>query len=227
MNKKQSFALCLALLMLASVACANETPADTTDAETTTTVAQEETTLPLPEVDYGGQEFNLYLWSNGKLPVEEENGDVVNDAIYRRNRAVEDHCNLKFAYNISPGAVADFATWYNTLSASILAGDSSVDLAGGYAYRLASHSLDGNFTNLLELPQLDFSADWWPGNVQEAGNLGGAMYMTIGNIDIDYYDKIFAILFNKNIMQLVEVNGLLLVIGWLGMLQLKKLDYII
>ena len=51
----------------------------------------------LPTVDYGGAEFTImdrtkYVY---EFTAEEENGDILNDAVHERNRKVEDRFNVK------------------------------------------------------------------------------------------------------------------------------------
>lgn len=56
----------------------------------------------LPEVDYGRYEFKILktdevgsiLYSN-EFYVETENGEPINDAVYNRNRMVEEQLNIK------------------------------------------------------------------------------------------------------------------------------------
>ncbi|MBE6611835.1 MAG: hypothetical protein E7632_05040 [Ruminococcaceae bacterium] len=208
MNKNRTLALILAGLLTASVFSCGDAATDATDTTDTTTAATEtEPPLPIPEADYGGADFNIYLWDLSKLPVTEENGDILNDAVYARNRKVEDLYNVKLNYTISAGGIAEIGDWYGTMTASIMAGDNDIQLAGGYGYRLASLTLDGNFANLLDIPEIDFSAEWWPQNIQEAGNLGGNMYMAIGNIDYSYYENIFAIFFNKQLADELKIES--------------------
>ena len=74
---------------------------DTSETDTGTTVSS----IPepdIPELDYGGAEFT-YLIRDGNVSsymekyvyAEEENGEPVNDAIYKRNRQVEEKFNIK------------------------------------------------------------------------------------------------------------------------------------
>lgn len=200
LSRKITCTLLLTSMLLSMQACGGEAvSSDTTTAPAgDTTTAEPE--YQLPEADFGGETFNVYLWSLSKLPVEEENGDILNDAIYARNCAVEDLYNFKFSYTLSDGAGA-YDTWITTLNASVMAGDDSVQLAGGYGYRLTAQTLDGSWANLLEIPEIDFTQEWWLQNLQEAGNLGGAMYFIFGNIDADFYNNLYTIYFNKKMAE--------------------------
>ncbi|MCL2159964.1 MAG: hypothetical protein FWH48_11195, partial [Oscillospiraceae bacterium] len=59
----------------------------------------------LPEADYENYQFDIWTsnWFNATLegrqaPDEEETGDIVNDALYRRDRLVEEKYNIEIVY---------------------------------------------------------------------------------------------------------------------------------
>ena len=137
-----------------------------------------------------------------------ENGDVINDAVYRRNNKVEDLFDVKLKFDVRDGAVADYATWISTLNSSILAGDDAYQLAGGYGIRLTSDSLNGNYQNLKNNPYIDFTNPWWPSNIIEASDIGGNMFACIGNIEPLYYDMTYAIYFNKKIADEFKIGDI-------------------
>lgn len=207
---KSIFLLLLASMLLGT-ACGGGSPQDSTaaaDDDTTTTAPQ---SYQLPTGNFGGKEFNIMLWERSLLPVEEETGDVVDDAIYARARTIEEKYNIKMTYRVEPqgaGGSTTFAIWLNTLNTSILADDDSIQLAGGYTYQMASNTLNGGFANVLELPHLSLDEAWWPKNLLEAGNLGGAMYLLTGNIDPGYYGCAATIFFNKKLADEYKLGNL-------------------
>lgn len=100
-------ALLFTALLVSSISCASEQ----TTAETTVAARSVETTAPeeddygyvdpeLPEKDYDGRAFNILYpeWSlyNNYYFAEEDNGEVVNDALYDRARRVEEYFNIDF-----------------------------------------------------------------------------------------------------------------------------------
>lgn len=102
-------ALLFTALLISSISCASEQ----TTAETTVAARSVETTAPeeddygyvdpeLPEKDYDGRAFNILYpeWSlyNNYYFAEEDNGEVVNDALYDRARRVEEYFNIDFSY---------------------------------------------------------------------------------------------------------------------------------
>ena len=62
------------------------------------TAAETEAPMPddgLPEVDYGGYGFRIAYYIGETVTVEEEKGEALNDAIFRRNTALEDRFGIR------------------------------------------------------------------------------------------------------------------------------------
>ena len=62
-------------------------------------VGEPEIREDLPDEDYGGYDFTVLvfdnqIWSWSEIIAEEETGDAINDAFYRRNRLIEDRFNI-------------------------------------------------------------------------------------------------------------------------------------
>ena len=96
MMKKKLLSLLLAVMTAAGMltSCGdttsqneNTTSGNTSDSTTAPVTAEEYTK---PDKTFNGQDVNILIWSISRLPVEEENGDVIDDAVYRRNTKVED-----------------------------------------------------------------------------------------------------------------------------------------
>ncbi|MBO5220142.1 MAG: hypothetical protein J6C52_11965, partial [Clostridia bacterium] len=138
-KRKRSLTLAILITLGMLFSCGDTAPsADTTGSADTTTAPDTTPIDPLPEADFGGRDVNFYL-DQYFCPLEqtEETGDLVNDAIYRRTRKVEDRYNVNFRYAGSLGNSSDWKAWYGALEASIMADDDSIDIASGYYYRLA------------------------------------------------------------------------------------------
>jgi len=197
------------LLSFGTTACGSADIAsdDTGMTVDTTTAALE---YQLPEGDFGGEDFNIMLWEHSLIPVEEETGDIVDDAIYKRSRTIEEMYNINLNFNVvaqGSNSIDNFGKWFSPLNFSILAGDNDIHLAGGYAYPLTSYTMEGNFANVLDLPYISYDKEWWPQNLMSAGNLGGTMYVLVGNIDPDFYGRTYAMFFNKTIADSFQLES--------------------
>ena len=88
--------------MLASVSCGSAGTADVTTDDTTVVQDSAETTAAgddresvsddLPARDFGGDKFTMLVRTERKyeFEAEEENGDLLNDAVYKRNNYIEE-----------------------------------------------------------------------------------------------------------------------------------------
>ena len=117
---KRFFSCLIVLTMLLSAfAGCGETPASSDGGETTAAPSQADAETEAPEtetqyvpdslpddLDYGGAAFRVFGWSGPVLVefyVEEQNGEIVNDAIYDRNLAVEERLDVSLEYHLEPG----------------------------------------------------------------------------------------------------------------------------
>lgn len=217
--KRQLSALCFICVLLsisaASASCGKtEIPEDTTaDTEEITTeevTTRQDIRSTLPTADFGGNEFNIFLWEYTQMAVTEETGDIINDAVYKRNSDIEEMYNVKLNFTVREGSSESgkSSTWFSTLNASILAGDGSIDLAGGYGYILASQSLSGNFANLCHISSIDFTAPWWADSIMDNAKIGDKLYMAIGCADPQYWDCIYAMYCNKRLAEIYALPDL-------------------
>ncbi len=199
-----------ALTALGLVACGGSGESgETTTAPSgeTTPTETTEAAYELAKEDFGGKDVTFMLWSQSTLPAEEETGDVINDATYRRNRKVEEEYNVNFKYDVSVGHGVDTSTWFGKMTSSILAGDDAFQIVGAYGYRLTGYVLDGSFHNLNDNKYIDFTKPWWPANIQEAGNIGNKLNFAIGNIETKYYDVSYALYFNKRVAEELKLES--------------------
>lgn len=105
MYRRRTRAGILLLAALLLTGCAGDRNAETkTDAaaptESMTETDAQEAAWQYPDVNYGGGEFRILnldqLWDMFiRIDVDELNGEALNDAVYNRNRTVEDKLNCK------------------------------------------------------------------------------------------------------------------------------------
>ena len=119
MKKKLSILLLLAMMLSAFAGCSDTTATEETDAtdpaaQTTEAeaVETEEETMYLPDdlpadLNFDGTTVTTFGWSGPVLVefyVEEQNGEIVNDAIFARNLAVEERLGIELEYHRSERA---------------------------------------------------------------------------------------------------------------------------
>ena len=208
MKLKQITALLLASLLLASCASAGtsevETTGTATDAETTINTAEltemEKRALmedDLPEKDFGGKDFRISTKRGMMYEIdeEEETGDIIEDALYARNRRIEERFNIKIVPVITEAG--DGNTHVNEVRQSIMAADDAFDLSATYVFTSGPLVTDGCFLNWLNMPYNDLSKPWWIGGVNDKFRVGDAIYAAVGDMCVSTLKLTYGIFYNR------------------------------
>lgn len=196
--------LCLcttALLIACGDASTDDGNVTTAPADTATETAALETefryTDDLGDMSFGGAEYRVRTIENlnvtSYMNVEEQTGDTLDDAIYLRNRAVEERFDIKFVETIVEDGVA-------LLRNIIAAGDDAFELCNLRCPDALTLWEENYIYNLSEVPNLDLSKPYWANKLNESITLGGEQYVAIGAYDINVMDLTYALIFNKEMV---------------------------
>ena len=218
--KKISYLFLLPVfLMLFAPACADAGNADTSSAGPGGGLASPEATETekaspyeddLPEMDYGGEPFYIlhfpsYINAHGYLWTAEETGDVINDAVYRANCAVEERFNLAFEEIVCP----NYSDVPPLLKKSVSSGDGSYDylmMADRDAFALA---MEGKFYhNIDELPHVDLDKPYWNQSLRSAVSINKKLYFAYGSNMLSVNDFTSFLLFNKKIAEELALDNI-------------------
>ena len=191
--------LCLASAQLACGDDAGQT--DTTEAEKVSESTTGET-YPLPEADFGGDTFGILcrtekkyeIWSDG------EDGETLNDAVYERNRNVEERYKIKFECHDTPGSWSERENFYKVFTGSVLAGEDKFDLVAYYEACAQVPITEGYMLDLKEIKSLDFSHDWWYPGYNDTMTVNGKLYSCLGDAAMTTWEYPAVTFFNKNLM---------------------------
>lgn len=215
MNKSMKRLTALLILsgLAASIAsCGSDSPEpieSTADAPTETTAAPEKAFPSLPDdLRFSGETINVLirkdsgtnsvLWKN-EFDVEAQTGDVVNDAVWKRNQTVSEFLDLKINYEKIPGAWNDKDDFLSTVRTSIMASDSAWDLIGSYQYYTPTLVTEGLYKNLYDYPYIDYSAEWWPDDFIDTIALKDKLYFITGSIALSSSRDMIVTFFNKKL----------------------------
>lgn len=156
----------------------------------------------LPDtIDYGGKTVTVLYWNDvehTEFEVENITGDLVEDAIYSRNRAAESRLGVTLSYYGIPGNVNNIASFVKAVETMIQAGDHSYDIVGSYSSTAGTLAYNGLSSDLLELDNLDFDMPWWPAELISTSTLGGHLYFCSGDISTNLLHMMYACFFNKS-----------------------------
>lgn len=211
--------LALVLSLLSACAAETENGGDVTavvdNIETTTAAPVNERLLmsdDLPEMNFNDAEFRI-LYRNGcarstwagfhalEVAVEAENGDIVNDAVYRRNARIEERFNTRIKGITYPANGTDEAAVAAYVKKCVLSADDAFDAVITWSTHLAPLAASGLFLDWYKMPNIDLSKPWWMADALSAYSVGGKSYLAMS--DLTYQGAIGEcafMMFNKDLV---------------------------
>ncbi|MBR5870212.1 MAG: hypothetical protein IKZ09_04180 [Clostridia bacterium] len=200
--------LCAAIPVLAS--CGGDGTAAVTEAQTDAATEATVETEPLDalearklvddelgEHDFGGYEYRI-VTSDGKsetLWVENTTGDIIDDAVYERNVAVEDRFNCKISI-LYDELYTDAST---KATRSITAGEDAFDLMSFHVVQLGKISINGYFMNWYDIPNIDFEKPWWSPSTVNDLTYNGVCVTAIGDMALSALSAAYCVFYNKRL----------------------------
>jgi len=137
------------------------------------------------QFDFGGETFKI-LYPEWSLYIdyyfaEEENGDAVNDALYRRIADTEDFFGIDIQTRM-PGNIDTIAP---EMKKTVLAGDNAFDIALTHCVSGLDAMVAGNYVyNWTAMPNVDFSKKYWNSSMNEYLTINGYMPFAANNFII-------------------------------------------
>ncbi len=195
----KKIALILALILALTpvlIACEEEakTPVNSGAKED---IEYEYTLDDVPELDFGKKKFGIFgvNGSMGYLVAEEETGDLVNDAVFQRNLAIEEKYNLEFDM-----FEAESGDGVGQIRTFVMSGDTTYQL-----YQSTQHNgmpamiLNDYFVDWNDLDALHLENPYW--NSKGVKNLGfnDKIYVMGGDLNLITYNYTNAIFFNQKL----------------------------
>ena len=170
------------------------------------TAAAEETQIQadVPPMNYDGYTFTFMHYEsdtgnslqNKDLYAEKISGDVLNDAVYERNSAVEQEFNIKIALQLEM-----WNTMPGKMKSLVQAGDPGIDVFYPFGYTITELFTSGIFWNLHEVPYIDFDKPWWDSNAVKDLTISGKLYFVTTNINILDKTATSIMIFNKQMAE--------------------------
>ena len=181
--------LILIISLLAGLSsCGDSSSEDTTGTPTTTSAPEETKRDDLPDdLDFAGAEIKFLCRDSdansgyrNELDFTEEDGDLVNDAIYKRNLDVQERLNVKFTMQTVNGSWGNRNEYLGLVRDSVLAGDDAYDIVVGYEAYIPTLAVEHLVKNLHDIPYIDFDKPWWNKRLLESNTIGGKCYIRLG-----------------------------------------------
>ena len=207
---KRILCVLLVSLLLTSCSSGSYTSDETTnEASNTDTETEVETELDpsaarkaisddLPDTDMDGYTYRVLTRTRDDFINDigldlEQNGDVINDAIYSRNLTVSERFNCKYD-----------ATFTDSIDSTginaITAGDDAFDIMLWQIVQIPTYATTGYFLDWYDdMPYVNLEKPWYIGNAAEALSVNGHAYAMIGEYDLDVLRFTYCMYYNRNL----------------------------
>ncbi|MHB1151286.1 MAG: extracellular solute-binding protein [Eubacteriales bacterium] len=152
-----------------------------------------ETEIPdnLPEAGYAGYSFTIMTYSPNTYYIQEQTGEIVNDAIYTRNQRVEERFGVEVEVNTQPG----IAELNSAAIASVLAGEDAYDIIIPHQIQSGPGFINQHIiTDWNKIPYVDTEKPWWNQTINDTINILGKQFYLAGSVTIP---SPFCFFFNK------------------------------
>jgi len=223
MNKK-ILSLLLALLMVCTVlaACGSKKDVKETQSSETGNVGVDEFAevnayvegLVASQGTFGGKTFTI-IGSPRAIVAEdqEETGNLENDALYKRQRDLEDYFDIEIEFVESKGVDSGYentgAETADKVRTDVMSSLASYDLINGNLMTCGRIMLNnGSIAPVGDISPLDFSQSWWLNDLEEQFTISNQLYFLTGKIAPSHYGDAACILYNKDVAENFDIPDL-------------------
>lgn len=207
--------LSLLILLGSFVSCANTSGGEDTVPDTTAAVTVEETatasevttaeeTLFAPDDLDEKYNFNetitIYLWSDHRMTefYADETGDLIEDAIFRRNIIVSERLGIEFEFVEEKGDNTAYKTWIQKAE-NDWQSDNAYDIYSGYSRAIPLLTLSNMTANLLAYEAFNVEKPWWPEALTSECTINDKLYFCTGDIATSVLWYMNALMYNKDL----------------------------
>jgi len=160
----------------------------------------------VPAMTFGGETINILEYDRAaetlikaQIHSTGENGDLINDTIFRRNLVIEDRFDIKINSVLS-------TTVIETAKRVILANEGIYDLINERIFTSKDLASKNMFINLKELPYVDFTKSWWDQQATNDLSITHKHFINISASDITATHHTWVIMFNKVLMDNIAME---------------------
>ncbi|MBR7032342.1 MAG: hypothetical protein IKI03_01765 [Clostridia bacterium] len=160
------------------------------------------------KIEVGGIDFTWFGPSNVAVNApekDEETGDIMSDAVYYRQRDIEEIYGVKWhnEWGENGEDVADKA------ENEVMAGGDSYDLVYGSVRSAGTPMLNaGILRTTNDLEYVDLDQRWWLGSLRDTFSINGRLFFLIGPIVVNSYTDTNIILFNKDVTAMFNMDDI-------------------
>lgn len=153
--------------------------------------------------DYEGYDFRILTrkgYSNQQY-VEEETGNVIYDAVFKRNETVKNLLNIDISITETSTASAE-----TEAMSTILAGDDQYDIIFTHSRSAFQYAVQHTLINYNDVDTIHLDKPWWHKDIAESCNVNGNLYVIDGDIQTSGMGSAMCVYFNKNLFDELGIN---------------------
>jgi len=213
MNSKRIFSILLSAIILVQTltACSSSSDSGKVSTDAETSAAAQETTEDVTEDEYkyltdigkrcsDGAVITFAAINDGTvdsilndISVESENGVLLNDVIYQRNRRIEEKLGAKI--------VCDGFDERNDLTSAVkrdvLSADGRYDVVDANTCEMPVLFTNECLLDFAEIPNLSLDKEWWNQSANESFSVAGKNYVLISSLNHFADAVVWGVMFNK------------------------------
>ena len=138
-------------------------------------------------------DYTIRIWAQRDIWAEEINGEIINDAVFRRNSTIQEKYNLSIVsqQELDPAGAVNRAN---------AAADGSVDLATVSLKTFAALAGAGALVELTSVPHINLDMPWYDPSSVECLSIANKLYGVCSDYTIMDNDATTAMVFNKKLL---------------------------
>jgi len=155
----------------------------------------------LPALNFNGETVNIIYrdYMAYETYAEAESDEVISDAVYKRNMAIEERFNIKFNFIEVQGAWDHKDQFLKRIRNTVAAGDDEFDIIEGYAAYILELTTDGYLNNWWDMPYVDLDKPWWYQDFISEMTVNNKLFFLTGDLALSTIHMANALFFNKNL----------------------------
>jgi len=211
-NKLSYLLLIAALLAQCTLpSCGEASVSESTDTGTTAAAKTDVLTgSGLAARDWGGKTFTVLTskpsnasFQNFEVYAETENGDILNDAVYNRNRTLEELLNVTITEIVDPSETTN-----PNIRQTVLSDEKLYDLAFARSYEMGAMALDGMLYDMNQLEYADYTQDWWDQLIIDNVELNDRLFFASSDFNLHAKKRTYMLLYNTDMADQYHIGNL-------------------
>ena len=136
-----------------------------------------------------------------EMDVDAIMNDTLYDAIYYRNKTVEERLGITIDTVQQAGGYAVRQEWNDTLRTAVNTQSDDYDSAAIYLSTGSALAVEGMFYNVIDFPNINLEKPWWNQSIQEELTLFSTLYYLAGDIAVTETTETFCLFYNKALFE--------------------------